>query len=169
MKNLILIITLTIFILSCGSEGTKTGIKETEAINVSIAELVASPESHTDDMVSLKGQVTHVCKHGGQKMFITDESQENNLLIRVSGSIPEFDVTLEGSMVEVTGKLLATIEASEEDHQEVDNDQTGTQNSNKTEDCPTEENLKKEGSATSDNNVTYHVEAVSFKEITEEV
>lgn len=155
MKKIIPIFVLAIFLFSCN-----TGTKNTEEIkSVTFEELATSAEGLNDKLVTIEGMVTHVCKHGGQKLFLTDETKELNLLVRVTESIPEFDVALEGSNVQITGNLIVAVaEANEEDDHHGDGEDEA--------DCATEEALKEKGEGDAcTSNITYHINATSFKEI----
>ena len=157
MKSYISILVAIIFLISCNSEtGKKGGNSETIEI-ISIENLGNSAEDLGENLVQTSGLVTHICRHGGQKMFLTDESNEVHLLVRASSSIPEFELVLEGSILEVTGKLIATV-AEVSDHE-------GHEHSEE-EDCAAEKKMKANaGSDECAPNVTYHLEAISYKEI----
>lgn len=159
MKYLSIVAGVLFLFSSCTQQGKNLDNNLQEAKVVSLIKLVDEPESITSDIITVKGMVTHVCKHGGQKMFITNEGQDKNVLVRVSQSIPEFDIALEGSIVEVTGKLISSISVKEEkqDH-EGDSEQ-----------CAVEKKVKSEsGSASGAGNteISYYIEAASFVEIT---
>lgn len=157
MKRYISILVAIVFLISCNSESGKTG-KNPEAIKVvPIENLEGSAGELGENLVQTTGLVTHICRHGGQKLFLTDESNEVHLLVRVSSSIPEFDLALEGSTVEVTGKLIATV-TEITDHE-------GHEHSEE-ESCAAEEKMKKNAASDeSASNVTYHLEAISYKEV----
>ncbi|MCF8345756.1 MAG: OB-fold nucleic acid binding domain-containing protein [Bacteroidales bacterium] len=152
-KNFLLILFLALLIGCNSGNSNKDDISEEISI-VSAEELDNNASAFVDKPLKVTGLVTHVCKHGGQKMFITDETQNINLLVRVSQSIPEFDIALEGSTVEITGKMVATVTEEEESHEEGD--------------CETESKMKAaEESKGTSTNITYHIEAASFREITD--
>jgi hypothetical protein len=140
----------------------KTGEQELKALT--LEELVAQAPEMNDMNVSVEGLVTHVCKHGGQKMFLTDSAKNIDVLVRVSNSIPEFEVALEGSKVKVTGKIVVSLaeEVAEESHMEehMENVEAGTV----PEDCPTEEAMK-EGKEEGAADITYYIEATEYAEI----
>lgn len=168
MKKIISIFTISIFLFSCN---TSTKNNE-DAKTISFEELATSAEELNDQLVSIEGIVTHVCKHGGQKMFLTDETKELSLLIRVSESIPEFDVALEGSNVQVTGKVIVAVAEVETEVHDGDgvmhlqSESEGTSEDGAAAECPTEEAMKEKGEGdASESNITYHIEATSFKEI----
>ena len=53
--------------------------------------------------VTMSGRVTHVCRHGGQRLFITGEDSSKTVRVTTGENIPEFDISLEGSMIVVKG------------------------------------------------------------------
>ena len=157
MKKIISILVVTAILISCNSESGKSLVSAEEIKLVPIENIESSAGELGDNLIQTIGLVTHICRHGGQKMFLTDDSNEVHLLVRVSSSIPEFDLTLEGSMLEVTGKLIAMIKAA---------DNHEGHNHSEEEDCAAEKKMKKKsGSDECTTNITYHLEAVSYKEI----
>jgi len=156
MKHLFLIVLVAVLIVGCNSGRDNNGEEKGsgEITIVTAEDLDNNASAFVDKSVQVTGMVTHVCKHGGQKMFITDESRNANLLVRVSQSIPEFDIGLEGSTVQITGKMVATVAENEEEaHEE--------------EDCEVEAKMKASDEMRKNTtNITYHIEADSFKEIT---
>jgi hypothetical protein len=51
----------------------------------------------------ISGMVTHVCRHGGQRLFITDTVTGQTVRITTGKDIPEFDISMEGSNIVVNG------------------------------------------------------------------
>lgn len=157
MKKILSILVASILLFSCNS-ATKSSQESKE---ITLEELVASATALKDELVTIEGMVTHVCKHGGQKMFLTNDSQDIKLLVRVSSSIPEFDVALEGSNVQVTGKLMVSVLEAEDP-----SEHRGEGTEAEEEDCAfeadTNETSKDDACTTK---IEFHVEAASYKEI----
>jgi len=59
--------------------------------------------TYVDQKVMIAGRVTHVCRHGGQRLFITGDTTDQTVRITTGENIPEFDIALEGSLISVTG------------------------------------------------------------------
>ena len=117
MKNLFVLFTLLALLVSCNQETKKTNDaepakEEIVAKAVSVAEVLEAPETYKGSEVKITGMVTHVCSHGGQKLFIINEDPEKQLRVNVGEGIPEFDKALEGSTVEFTG-LVKILEADQ--------------------------------------------------------
>jgi len=99
--SLIILLVLTI---SCGQQSKKTtDLSELEISEVTVEALLADASSYVETPISIKGTVVHVCRHGGQRLFIVGEDGEDRFRITVGENISEFDVELEGSMIEVNG------------------------------------------------------------------
>jgi hypothetical protein len=158
MKKTLTILVSVLLLIACNSE-TKNSKDTAEDIAViALTDIESSADQMKEKAISVSGMVTHVCKHGGQKMFITDSSGDISLKVVVTESIPEFDIALEGSNVEVTGKLvIAVLEQEGEGHEE------GMENAEK-EECETEADSSGQEDACAAS-ITYHLEATSFKEI----
>lgn len=106
MKNLIIIFALSFLVFSCKQTVTKTEGSATnteEAISVTTDELLANTSQFVGKTVLVKGMVSHVCKHGGQKMFLVSSNPDKYLRINTGNEITEFPIDLEGSTVEVSG------------------------------------------------------------------
>jgi len=162
MKKILTVAAVAMLLIACNSENKKADVQEAQALD--FATLEASPGEFENQTIRVSGMVLHVCKHGGQKMFLTTDSTEASLMVRVGPSIPEFEVTLEGSNVEVTGKLVATVVSSTGEEHDGEGDASAA--SSEPADCPTEEALKAVGEGEEcTTSVTYHIEATSFKEI----
>ena len=135
-------------------QAVESAVQEAQqtALAVGIEDLLASADEYDGKEVVIKGMVTHVCKHGGQKCFVLAEDGETQIRINTSESIDEFDMALEGSTVEFTGifKVLTNTETEElqEDHD-------------------AQEHHANEQAHTKAEKSSYFLEAISLAEITE--
>lgn len=95
---------LLVLAISCGQQTGKTAdLGELELSEVTVQSLLADASPFVEKPVSIQGRVVHVCRHGGQRLFIVGEDGEDRFRITVGENISEFDVELEGSMIEVNG------------------------------------------------------------------
>jgi hypothetical protein len=102
-RNLSLSILLVLAV-SCGQQGSKTtDLSEMKMSEVTVEALLANTSPFVEKPVCVKGTVVHVCRHGGQRLFVVGEDGEDRFRITVGENISEFDVELEGSMIEVNG------------------------------------------------------------------
>ena len=122
MKKLIYLFLAVAFIYSCGNTGQNeenvdTADSTATASNseaTTIADFLSTSEQWADKEIKLKGTVSHTCRHSGKKMFIFGEDQEKTVKINAGGESPAFDVSLEGSDVIVTGKVVEDMRVDEE-------------------------------------------------------
>jgi len=85
---------------------TETTNEETLANDVTIVQ-VAEFENKAGDFVGktiqLSGTVEHVCKHGGQRMFIVDNESEARIKITPAEEVAAFNTELVGDELIITG------------------------------------------------------------------
>lgn len=108
MKKLLFIVALAIGFASCQNTANKTETtnEETLANDVTIVQ-VAEFENKAGDFVGktiqLSGTVEHVCKHGGQRMFIVDNESEARIKITPAEEVAAFNTELVGDELIITG------------------------------------------------------------------
>ena len=109
-KLLFAIIALAFIAISCENTATKTN-DETETEVVVIDDIILVEMVEYDSLVeylagkkiSISGTVDHVCKHGGQKLFIVDENSDARIKITPNEEIAAFNTELVGETVKITG------------------------------------------------------------------
>lgn len=112
MKKIILALSALFLIhYSCSNLNRKP---VSENLSEALTELTVDNFSgqiadYVDKEVTISGRVTHVCRHGGQKLFITGEDSSKTIRITTGENIPEFEITLEGSMIVVKGVVKELI------------------------------------------------------------
>ncbi len=104
-KYLIGILGLAFFLSACGSGDKSKADTQNEKIiaEINVSEFLDQAENMLDQEVSITGQVTHVCKHGGQRLFITGGDTSSTVKITTGEDIPEFSIDLEGEKIAITG------------------------------------------------------------------
>jgi hypothetical protein len=110
MRNLSIFFCAACLLAACGQGTGKSGgetIGETHP--VSVEDLISDASSYVDQTVKVTGTVVHVCRHGGQRMFIIGQAGNERFRITTGENIAEFDVELEGEKVEVTGTVMELI------------------------------------------------------------
>jgi len=107
MKKNLLVLFLLALLIGCTNSSRNVQSDKSSAqvaeVKLTTDELLADPASYNDQKVLISGMVSHVCKHGGQKMFLYSQLADRYLRINTGTDIPEFPVDLEGSNVEVKG------------------------------------------------------------------
>ena len=80
-----------------------------DAKEITVADFLADTSPLVEHSVSVKGTVVHVCRHGGQRLFIVGEDSEEQIRITTGEDIAEFEVALEGSQIQVLGVIKELI------------------------------------------------------------
>ena len=91
-----------LFVAACNTE-TKTDTVKADVITV--ANFLDAADTFIGKSINVKGTVVHTCKHGGRKMFIMGETEEQRLKITAAEDKTPFEQTIEGSDVVVTGTV----------------------------------------------------------------
>ena len=114
---------------ACNQSVDQESAANKDQVLVSINQFYEHPEEFVGKEVTISGLVTHVCKHGGQKLFITGSESGEALRIDVGKNIPEFDIEMEGSEATFTGKIyvmdegfVAQAKAEDKEHHENEED-----------------------------------------------
>ena len=96
---------------SCGNKTQKTSQEEVTTVEQSansgaleIDNLLADAESLAGQEVTVEGVCTHICKHGGRKIFLMGSDDTQTIRVE-GGSVGKFDQKCVNSIVRVTGTL----------------------------------------------------------------
>lgn len=79
MKKLFLFIVLSVAFVACNNNQTENQDAVAEEKVMTVDELQANLENLVDSMVVFKGEVDHVCKHGGTKMVVFNPETDNSI------------------------------------------------------------------------------------------
>lgn len=96
---------------ACGNKKAEqsTQVEETVATsNVTsykLDDLLAVADQFIDQTVTVRGFVTHTCKHSGKRCFIVGDDQKTSMRIEATGKISDFNRELVGSELAITGIL----------------------------------------------------------------
>jgi len=94
-----LFIVLSIFFLiSCHQ---KKAVDAHES--VILVQLKAYPTDYIGKKMTVTGTVSHVCREGGQKMFVYQSQSDSLIRITTGHALTEFTLDMEGKQVQVTG------------------------------------------------------------------
>lgn len=70
-----------------------------------IDQVVAGLDESVDQLITVEGLCTHICQHGGRKIFLMGSDDSNTLRIQAADDGEAFKTECVNSMVEVTGYL----------------------------------------------------------------
>ena len=111
MKKIILILaTIAVVTISCENV-TNTESKNTNADLIvadeiailSVADFDKQAGNYIGKKIQLEGIVDHVCKHGGQKLFLVTEESDARIKVVPDEEIAAFNDELEGDKIELIG------------------------------------------------------------------
>ncbi|MFV0365779.1 MAG: hypothetical protein ACK5JS_04650 [Mangrovibacterium sp.] len=108
MKQLVLLAFIALGLVSCGSSSKQTEktiaeipAKQYEAFDLNDYLQVA--ETKIGDTITVRGYVTHTCKHSGKRCFITGGDKNSSFRVEAKGEIGGFNRELTGSLLAITG------------------------------------------------------------------
>jgi hypothetical protein len=113
-KTTIILMSLALCAASCGNtpkQKNGAGAAATEAnanaaaSSYDVDSLLTAADSLVGKSVSLRGYVTHTCKHSGKRCFLTGESQTASIRVEAKEGIGGFNRELVGSQIAVRGTL----------------------------------------------------------------
>ena len=92
LKRFIPILLIAVFMASCGEQKV-----------YDVTSFLADADTLLEQEIVIKGTVTHVCIHSGQKCFIKAEGAEETILVQAKGEIESFSQDLIGKEIIVLG------------------------------------------------------------------
>lgn len=107
MKQLLAFALVALLFTACGQQESQ----DTDAAAgdvMKVTALLEQPDPMNEKEVVLEGTVTHVCKHGGRRVHLTDIDTNEKISVEAPEDMPAFARELEGSDIVVTGVLKET-------------------------------------------------------------
>ncbi|MGL5563069.1 MAG: hypothetical protein ACRDCN_10680 [Tannerellaceae bacterium] len=105
----LLLMVAMVGITSCNSK-TNSGQKEhastTSAEVLTVGQLLMKAPLLIDEQVSVEGLCTHICKHGGTKIFLMGDSDKQIIRIEADKKLAKFSPETLNAVVRVNGKLV---------------------------------------------------------------
>ena len=108
--SLTLLLGMTLGLASCGGDSNKSKAQtSTEEVNpaaLEVDQVLADPDSLVGDTIKVEGVCTHICKHGGGKIFLMGSDDTKTLRVDAGEPIGSFPQETVNSIVRVTGVLV---------------------------------------------------------------
>lgn len=108
-KYVVLVVALMAMVNfnSCGNKQQKQQDEASERLSgaIDVDSLLAAADSLSGQEVTVEGVCTHICKHGGRKIFLMGSDDTQTIRIE-AGKVGKFDQKCVNSMVKVTGVLV---------------------------------------------------------------
>ena len=102
IKNFLVIVT-ALFTLSCAGNSSKNSNAKPVA-TVEVDALLTGATEYVDKVIEVEGICTHICQHGGRKMFLMGSTDTKTIRIE-SGDLGAFNQRCQNSVVKVIGTL----------------------------------------------------------------
>lgn len=95
------------FAVACGSGGTTKGSGAGDAAaTIEVDTLLSRAADLTGSKVTVEGICTHICQHGGKKIFLMGTDDTKSIRIEAGEGIGVFDAGCVNNVVRVTGRLV---------------------------------------------------------------
>ncbi|MBQ9137047.1 MAG: hypothetical protein IJX65_00230 [Alistipes sp.] len=112
MKSLIMLAAAALMTVSCGSgkakKATAQDVAEQSRVEATttldVDALLADAENLAGKQVNFEGICTHICKHGGRKIFLMGSDDSKTIRVE-AGKLGAFDQKCVNSVVKVIGTL----------------------------------------------------------------
>jgi len=117
MKVRFLLLGIALLTLGCSGNtqnANSNGRQVDDAIvDVTLDSLILNDRNYESKVVRVSGIVEHVCVHTGKRLTLMGNSPDMKLRVTASETVPEFDISIKGSKVLVTG-IFKRVEKSNE-------------------------------------------------------
>ena len=107
--SLTLLLGMTLGLASCGDDSNnkeQASAEEMTPAALEVDQVLADPDSLVGDTIEIEGICTHICKHGGGKIFLMGSDDTKTLRVEAGESIGSFPQETVNSIVRVTGVLV---------------------------------------------------------------
>lgn len=108
--SLTLLLGMTLGLASCGDDSNKNkeqvSAEEVAPAALEVDQVLADLDSLVGDTIEIEGICTHICKHGGGKIFLMGSDDTKTLRVEAGESIGSFPQETVNSIVRVTGVLV---------------------------------------------------------------
>lgn len=81
---------------------TKTAVEQSAVMDID--DLLTNAENLVGQSVTVEGVCTHICKHGGRKIFLMGSDDTKTIRVE-GGEVGKFDAKCVNNIVNVTGKV----------------------------------------------------------------
>ena len=109
-KNVLILFAFVGLLIACNNSQKKVEKDGSEEpVTLTVNDFLTKAGDYVGQEIVIKGTVSHTCRNGGKRMFIFDDSEDNRVKIEASESVPSFDVSLEGSDIQVSGMIQELI------------------------------------------------------------
>lgn len=103
--NLLLLTFISIVAFSSCTGNKKTAEAETDQTSATVDQVLAMAAQDVDKAVVVEGLCTHICSHGGKKLFLMGEDDSKTIRVESNDVIGAFKAECANSIVQIKGTL----------------------------------------------------------------
>ncbi len=105
MKKLFLMLIVIVFAFACNNPKTdkKTQTSEVDITKVEHANFEKAAINLVNKRIEITAMISHVCEHGGKKMFLVSEENEESIKVVLGENMASFKTDLVGNTVKIIG------------------------------------------------------------------
>lgn len=107
--NKLFVLLIAVAIIAMSNTGCKSGGKKesgAEGTCMTVDSFLLAPDQWAGKDITIKGTVSHVCRHSGKKLFLFTADPGKTIKVNAAGDISSFDIKYEGADLEVTGTVV---------------------------------------------------------------
>ncbi|NLL28644.1 MAG: hypothetical protein GX259_07595 [Bacteroidales bacterium] len=103
----IFVLALSFVLVSCNQK-QQNNLNETNNVSeiMQVDSLLNNAEKFVGDTIVIDGVCTHICQHGGKKIFLMGSDDTKTIRVEAGGNIGSFNQETVNSIVEVKGILM---------------------------------------------------------------
>lgn len=101
-----LLLTLMLGVSACDKKTQQQSGDETSSAVLDVDALLADPDSYLGDTIRIEGVCTHICRHGGGKIFLMGSDDTKTIRVEAGDAIGSFSQETVNSIVHVEGLLV---------------------------------------------------------------
>lgn len=103
--NLLLLAVVSLMAFASCTGNKSTAENNAEQTILSVDDLLAVAEQNVDQPVMVEGTCTHICAHGGKKLFLMGSDDSKTIRVESNDAIGAFKPECANSQVSIKGKL----------------------------------------------------------------
>ena len=105
MKKITLMLTILAFTFACGNtkKDEKSKSTDVEITKVEHYNFEENASNLVNKRIEITATISHICKHGGKRMFLVDARSEESVKVVVGENMAAFNTDMEGNTVKVIG------------------------------------------------------------------
>ena len=103
--NLLLLVTISLVFFASCTNNKKTADNDAELTPATVDEILAMAEQEAENVVVVEGVCTHICSHGGKKLFLMGDDDSKTIRVESTDALGAFKSECVNSLIRVKGKL----------------------------------------------------------------